>query len=158
TNLVILRGARRMIVARGAYAPFAWSPDARRLEFATGTALVSVNADGTGRRILIAGLVGEQGEAIEPAWSPDGEHVAYRDGSYGTLAILDLATAKTAPVAACDPGSLSTPVSDVTWSPDGRQIGFAAGPTLICTSNLGGLQSVARVEHEPPNGFALAWT
>jgi TolB protein len=62
-------------------APPAWSPDGRRIAFASerdGNAeIYVVNADGTGQR----NLTRDPGYEGDPAWSPDGRKIAFTSGS-----------------------------------------------------------------------------
>jgi Tol biopolymer transport system component len=101
-----------------------WSPDGRRLAFATeGTDgqsdIYVMNADGTGRRQLTR----SPGDDTAPAFSPDGRTIAFetnRDGNYD-IYVMDADGA--------NPRRLTTdPASDraPAWSPDGRSIVFTS--------------------------------
>jgi Tol biopolymer transport system component len=69
--------------SRGAYT-YSWSPDGRRIA-ALGTldfdlnpyTVEVVNADGTGRRVLVGGRFARQDWFSEVAWSPRGDRIAY---------------------------------------------------------------------------------
>jgi dipeptidyl aminopeptidase/acylaminoacyl peptidase len=49
-----------------------WAPDGKRLVVERGAQIVTVRSDGSGQRVLAAGM--------EPAWSPGGRRIAYGDG------------------------------------------------------------------------------
>jgi WD40 repeat protein len=55
---------------------------------------------------------------LDPAWSPDGEHVAFA-GSNG-INVLDISTGEQHPI----PGTDNMLFGNPTWSPDGRTIAF----------------------------------
>lgn len=112
-----------------------WSPDGSTIAFvrydlAAGgeppspTGLFVMRADGTD----VIDLGAEDVEA--PAWSPDGSEIAYVDAAAGSIMsirpdgsgrrlILDMAELVGG----------SHLVFGVAWSPDGRTLAFAAGPT-----------------------------
>ena len=59
-----------------------WSPDGKRLVFATGDAgarhIATVRADGTDRTDLTGGA-----DEVSPAWSPDGERIVFTRTDFG---------------------------------------------------------------------------
>jgi Tol biopolymer transport system component len=137
-----------------------WSPDGKRLVFVDASDfedLVTMNADGTGRRNL-----GLQGAGIadetEPAWSPDGRRIAFvGDGLY-VVAPDGSGLRRVRP----EGGSGSA-----TWSPNGRRIAFdcAAQPFRfeVCTVRLDGrgfrgLARSGRHPHWSPRGNLIALT
>ena len=70
----------------GAYADPAWSPDGRKIAFASNrddnSEIYVMNANGSGQRSLTRNPAFD----ADPAWSPDGRKIAFvsdRDGSYG---------------------------------------------------------------------------
>ena len=68
-----------------AYAAPAWSPDGRKIAFASerdgNSEIYLMNADGSGQRSLTRNLAYDG----DPAWSPDGQKITFvsnRDGRY----------------------------------------------------------------------------
>jgi Tol biopolymer transport system component len=77
-----------------------------------------INADGSGRRLLV-------GSAAEPAWSPDGSRIAYvgyasRLSETGRIAVIGVDGADARRVTSGD-----EPETGPAWSPNGRLIAFA---------------------------------
>ena len=105
----------------------AWSPDGRRIAYASSgtnySSRISVNnADGSGRLRLSRGYKYDQQSA--PAWSPDGRTIAfhgYDDGSYWISSVgADGIGQRT-----LTPGGLGIAEDGgFAWSPDGRKIAF----------------------------------
>jgi Tol biopolymer transport system component len=103
---------------------YAVSPDG------TMVAYISQGDAGTGQ-VFIASLDGtdvrqvthDQREAGEPAWSPDGEAIAYtsRDRDLGNIFVLDLATGETSQVTNEKP-TTATDLGSPQFSPDGGSI------------------------------------
>jgi Tol biopolymer transport system component len=106
-----------------------WSPNSRRLAYAEqleierpgqagSNRVFVVNADGSGRRLLV-------GAAAEPAWSPDGSRIAYvafasRFAETGQVAVIGVDGADSRRVTTGD-----QPETGPAWSPNGRMIAFA---------------------------------
>ena len=122
----------------------AWSPDSRRVAFAevreVGPGVVRgiyvVNADGTGRRLLV-------GDASDPAWSPDGSKLAFvayasrlTDSGFVTMANADGTGAR----------RLTTTreaESQPAWSPGGGLLAFTRGGAIVVAPSAGGTERVA---------------
>jgi TolB protein len=106
-----------------------WSPNSRRLAYAEqleierpgqagSNRVFVVNADGSGRRLLV-------GAAAEPAWSPDGSRIAYIAyasplSDAGQVAVVGVDGAGARRVT-----SGGAPETGPAWSPNGRMIAFA---------------------------------
>ncbi len=165
------RQVRRITTTKSAeYSPV-WSPDGTRLAFAgTRRDLTSsettmedthvwvMNADGSGRVELGAGLDNRQGE---PLWSADGRHVYFAVQDRGEVRLARLpAGGGAAELVVTDRGSVGgwdlgrSTLAYAFSGPDGpadlytRNVGAAAGPerrTTLNASLLGG-RAVAAVE------------
>lgn len=113
----------------------AWSPDGQRIayvRFVQGdraeSAIVVAEADGGGEQVLRSepyDIEGTRHHLWEPAWSPDGTHIAYtlrrldrRHHFRPSLYVMD-ANGGEARLLARDAG-------DAAWSPEGRRIAFAS--------------------------------
>jgi Tol biopolymer transport system component len=79
-----------------------------------GDVLVTVPIDGG----VPKRVTDESKVVLDPAWSPDGEHVAFA-GSNG-INVLDISTGEQHPI----PGTDNMLFGNPTWSPDGRTIAF----------------------------------
>ena len=77
-----------------------------------------VDMDGDNHRPLVSG----SGSFYSPRWSPTGDRLAYLSGSEGTtqLFVKWLSAGETVKVTA-----LAQSPSNITWSPDGKQIAFS---------------------------------
>jgi hypothetical protein len=104
-----------------------WSPDGARIVFSTKTAIMVMNADGSGRQELVRlgfpGMAPGSNELSHPSWSPDGSRIAF-DSRGGTqpmqwqqVYIMDTDGTNLHPLGS-DPFAKSNP----SWSPDGTRI------------------------------------
>jgi Tol biopolymer transport system component len=98
----------------------AWSPDSRQITFvitcsSMWSKLFVMNDDGSEPRLLV-----DSWQAFSPAWSPDGSRIAAVVD--GAISVLDVRSGTWH-------GYDGTGVyqAKVDWSPDGRQLLFAAG-------------------------------
>jgi len=122
-------GATRVSALGDYVSEYAWSPDGSRLvvqylSYAYGagptvsrTALVAINADGSGEVALGTG-------GSHPRWSPDGERIAFRDYS-GDLNVVSRDGTHHSNLT---PGEAVDNL-DPEWSPDGRLLVYKRQPT-----------------------------
>jgi len=147
-------GSGQRKLARRAHAP-AWSPDGRRIAFIWGHKLYVMNADGTERRTV---QKSHGGGSLR--WSPDGRKLVFLSAGEGCNTCFTFHVVNTDGSA---PQSMSVgvagarershwweqaPVSDPSWSPDGRRIAFARlndhGGIYVVNADLSGLRRLAR--------------
>ena len=119
----------------------AWSPDGRRIAFASERAAIGssdiyiMNADGSG--VVRRTSSGNNGS---PAWSPDGRRIAFiswRDGRNQVYVMSAVDDGSPAIRLTNHGGNDFTPA----WSPDGSRIAFASSrvaPTAVFTMNPDG--------------------
>lgn len=114
-------GMQTLVEEPGRYTDPAWSPDGRRIAFASsireGWHLWLVNADGTN----LTRLTHEHISPFAPAWSPDGRQIAfhsYRDHN-GNIYVMDADGSN--PQRLTDHPANDT---DPAFSPDGEYIAF----------------------------------
>jgi Tol biopolymer transport system component len=128
------RLARHAWVSNVGVGSLAWSPDRRKLVFAAhlsrsaapcdsycGKEIFVINADGGGLRRLTRNTVADW----EPAWSPDGQKIAWLRG-HGTGADVFVMNADGSDQQNLTPKPGNR--GDPRWSPDGRAILFTAVP------------------------------
>jgi Tol biopolymer transport system component len=98
-----------------------WSPDGRRIAFATAAnELFTVAAGARPRR------VGRFRDARSPAWGPGGRRIAFLRGRLWTVrpdgSAARPVTRERISAAACSVDSFSAPSCGPAWSPDGRKL------------------------------------
>lgn len=98
----------------------AWSPDGRRIAFASGrdgpSHLFVVAADGTGLRRL----TNTREDDGEPTWSPDGARLAFQRGDDGRIVVMRAGGGEARRLTRGD-----APAGDPAWSPNGRWIAYS---------------------------------
>ncbi len=126
----------------------AWSPDGAQIAFTDqeifdpagrqGTATLYV-VDADGGRASPRPIV--DGDAVQPSWSPSGDHLVYWSNTGGQRDIYTVALAGGARVAVTEDAALDwSPV----WSPDGRFVYFS--------SDRGGAMSLWRIAVDSATG------
>jgi len=119
-----------------------WAPDGKRLAFMStdsawssygGTtnsySLHAVSVPFDGRVERLAGPVPGLIKIADPAWSPDGRHIAYADESVIVILALDDAkdTTRSIDVGPNVGGAGAYFVHSLAWSPDGEFLAYEAG-------------------------------
>lgn len=136
----------------------AWTPDSRSIGYvhtvvgvAGSTALSVVNADGSGNHPILTSPALEN-----PAWSPDGKHIAFDDGSNVWVMNAD-GTQQTKITASCPAGNAcaDTYFRTPSWSPDGQKLSYGSYHALIIANADG--SSPIRVDIQQING-AKRWS
>lgn len=131
----------RVTAYEGAFACYdlqpSWSPDGSKLVFAVlcdggNEGIWTVNADGSGRRQLLAPH-GDLTDLSQPSWSPDGTQIAFQgarsvgpDGDYEDD--IYLMSADGSDVRRLTDGSV--PVGEPAWSTDGTKIAYTRWGTF----------------------------
>ena len=152
-------GRKRLTTSPGPDSNPAWSPDGRRIAFASGrdgkTGIYVMNPDGTEQRLLMPA------KASYPphlTWSPDGEKIAFTvalgSGRDGNLEINVMN--------ADGSGQRRLTRSTVrdsypVWSPDGRSIAFESN-WQIWVTNADGSPAPRRLTHNGGRNFNPAWS
>ena len=126
----------------------AWSPDNRFIAFCqerivnpasrVTTSTLSVVDVATGAIRVVT-----TGDAVQPAWSPSGERIAYWGSKGGQRDIYTIAAAGGEPLKVTDDGALDW---SVVWAPDGRHLYFA--------SDYGGTMNLWRIPVDERTGRA----
>ncbi len=108
-----------------------WSPDGSRLVFISpcgikkdtyqGSSLFIINADGSGLKPL---PTAPGGGDFEPAWSPDGQYIAFTSLRDGYMQIYSYEV-DGGDVNRLVETAINKPARQPSWSPNGRQIVFA---------------------------------
>jgi TolB protein len=120
--------------------------------------IVVTNADGSGERQLTEGNV----QDFEPAWSPDGQRLAFvrRVSSHGIDVFVINADGSGLRQLTRTPGD----EGDVAWSPDGRSLAFARYADPSVAGAPGGVFVVElasgdsrRLTRSPVNVVDLSW-
>jgi Tol biopolymer transport system component len=147
-------GAGETIVAGGSATPITiddslkWSPDGERLAFQRGVfsfdraplsgdeGIYVINVDGTGLTQLasLQNPPPHYAQSLDNlAWSPDGAHIAYKDGS--TLYVIDASGGSTRPLLVIrDPNQCTQYVLSPVWLADGQRIAYdITGPAFAET-------------------------
>ena len=151
------RGLRRLTRSRAIDVSPSWSPDGRRLAFASDRAgslqvyLRDMSTDEV-QRLTFKGAYNSS-----PAWSPTGEWIAYaaRTGTNFDLYLIDPETGYTTPLM-IHPRSDETPI----WSPDGRKIAFTSdrrGRKDVYVIDVDG-RNLRRLTHGFGNCSNPAWS
>jgi TolB protein len=119
----------RLTTDEGIDAQPAWSPDRTRIAFtrlpiAGGSEVYTMNADGTGERLVATG-------SEQPDWSPDGSRIAVNQN--GGIVIMNADGSN--PMRVPDPRPFFL-ASEPDWSPDGTRIAF------LSTEGGGGTEEI----------------
>lgn len=166
-------GLRRLLQRYDSYSYLAWSLD--------GTQLACTHYTSEGPRVVVVDVATGQLRVLsenndsEPAWSPDGQRIAFKreaqevpiDTDFGTMAIstYDLYVVN---ADGSDPVKLTSEaglIAGVSWSPDGQWLVFAqalvqgrgfAAHNIYRVNSRGGLP--VNLTTSPENGWGPVWS
>lgn len=118
-QVVYATGRNRITIVREAAwdSDPAWSPDGKRIAFASAGAISVMNPDGSGRVQLTAHEVNSA-----PVWSQDARRIAFVSSRYQNPQIFVMNADGSGRVRLNRPGEGDGP----SWSPDGRRIVYAS--------------------------------
>jgi len=113
----------------------AWSPDSKELLFAGEDGFRTVGVDGSGERVL---LRDQHGLAHRPAWSPDGETIAFVRTGVG-LVTVDADGGKERVLVRLRPldDKHFEQFFAPAWSPDGKEVAFLRSDLAQLTAEKG---------------------
>jgi Tol biopolymer transport system component len=151
------RLARHAWMSNVGVGSLAWSPDRRKLVFAAhlsssaapcdsycGREIFVINADGSGLRRLTRNRVADW----EPAWSPDGQKIAWLSRGHGAGADVFVMNADGSDQENLTPKPGNR--GELRWSPDGRTILFTAVSDVYVMNADGSGQR--NLTHTPKGG------
>ncbi len=130
-----------------------WSSDGLAIAYSTGSSIERVSASGGGRETLVASCR----DCGRPAWSPDGQWLAFHSATAGNLDVyvMDVRT-RVVQQLTHDPSR----DFQATWSPDGTRLAFASdrdGNFEIYTVRVDGSE-LARLTNHPAEDMLPAWS
>jgi signal transduction histidine kinase len=155
------------------YGGLSWSPDGRTLLFTTsgngGLDLYVVDVSCAGLTKTCnrqpAALTQAAGDDVQPAWSPDGQRVAFSSGRHGNFDIYVMdATCLNQPEGCQDEPVRLTDSQGYeewpAWSPNGQRIAFVSdqdGDVEIYTMNVDG-SNQQQFTHNPSADWPVSWS